>query len=99
MKKKKYKHFILDERYKLKEYLECEIFKNKNGIPNYFKIGKVMNKSPNTIRLEAKKLKEEYDPEKAHKDYKRKRKKSIKYLIISKKVVNYIREILSKKIW
>ncbi|ALA96940.1 transposase of IS30 family protein [Spiroplasma kunkelii CR2-3x] len=97
MKKKKYKHFNLEKRYKLKEYLECETFKKKNGTPNYSKIGEVMNKSRNTIRLEAKRLKEEYEPEKAHKDYKRKRKKSIKYTTITKKVVNYIRKILSKK--
>ncbi|PQP78425.1 IS30 family transposase [Spiroplasma sp. ChiS] len=97
MKKKKYKHFILDERYKLKEYLTSETFKKKNGTSNYSKIAKVMNKSPNTIRLEAQRLGEEYNPEKANDDYKKKRKKSIKYTIISTKVVNYVRKILSKK--
>lgn len=78
MKKKKYKHFSLDERYNLKEHLVLERFKKKNGTLNYSKIGKVMNKSRNTIRLEVKRLQEEYNPEKAHYDYKKKRKKSIK---------------------
>ncbi|AXF95910.1 transposase of IS30 family protein [Spiroplasma phoeniceum P40] len=68
MNKKKYKHFSIDERYKLKEYLISETFKKKNATPNYSKIGKVMNKSPNTIILEAERLKKEYDPEKAN-DY------------------------------
>ncbi|WP_253301747.1 IS30 family transposase [Spiroplasma endosymbiont of Phyllotreta cruciferae] len=97
MKKKKFKHFKLAERYDLKEYLECERFKKKNGTPNYSKIGKVMNKSRNTIRLETKRPQEEYDPEKANKDYKNKRKKSIKYTTIRIKVVNHVRKILSKK--
>ncbi|RUP76579.1 IS30 family transposase [Spiroplasma poulsonii] len=56
-----------------------------------------MDKSPNTIRLEVNRLKEEYDPEKANDDYKNKRKKSIKYTKIRKKVVNHVRKILSKK--
>ncbi|APE74468.1 IS30 family transposase [Spiroplasma citri] len=99
MNKKKYKHFSLVERYKLKEYLISETFKKKNGTSNYSKIAKVMNKSPNTIRLEAQRLGEEYNPEKANDDYKKKRKKSIKCTTISTKVVNYVREILSKKIY
>ncbi len=45
-----------------------------------------MNKSRNTIRLEAKRLKEKYDPKKANDDYKNKRKKSIKYTTIRKKL-------------
>ncbi|QIA72169.1 hypothetical protein GL981_12920 (plasmid) [Spiroplasma citri] len=68
MNKKKYKHFSLVERYKLKEYLISETFKKKNGTSNYSKIAKVMNKSPNTIRLEAQRLGEEYNPEKANDD-------------------------------
>lgn len=95
--KKKFKHFKLAERHELKEYLECEKFKKKDGTPNYSEIGKVMNKSRNTIRLEVKRLKEEYDPKKANDDYKNKRKKSIKYTTIRKKVVNHIRKILSKR--
>ncbi len=95
--KKKFKHFKLPERQDLKEYLESEKFKKKDGTPNYSKIGKVMNKSRNTIRLESKRLKEEYDPKKANDDYKNKRKKSIKYTKIRKKVINHIRKILSKK--
>nr|WP_253301473.1 helix-turn-helix domain-containing protein [Spiroplasma endosymbiont of Phyllotreta cruciferae] len=82
---KKFKHFNLVERHDLKEYLESEKFKKKNGTPNYYKIGKVMNKSRSTIRLEVKRLKEEYNPKKANNDYKKKRKKSIKYTTISKK--------------
>ncbi len=69
--KKKFKHFNLAERNDLKEYLIYEKFKKKDGTPNYSKIGKVMNKSRNTIRLEAKRLKEEYDPKKANDDYKK----------------------------
>ncbi len=95
--KKKFKHFNLAERNDLKEYLIYEKFKKKDGTPNYSKIGKVMNKSRNTIRLDAKRLKEEYDPKKANDDYKNKRKKSIKYTTIIKKVVNHIRKILSKR--
>lgn len=95
--KKKFKHFKLPDRHDLKEYLTYEKFKKKDGTPNYSKIGEVMNKSRNTIRLEAKRLKEEYDPKKANDDYKNKRKKSIKYTTISKKVLNFVRKILSKK--
>ncbi|KAF0851460.1 MAG: hypothetical protein EIB84_01330 [Spiroplasma poulsonii] len=95
--KKKFKHFKLPERHDLKEYLECERFKKKDGTPNYSKIGKIINKSRNTIRLEVKRLKEEYDPKKANDDYKNKRKKSIKYTTITKKVVNHVIKILSKK--
>ncbi len=45
-----------------------------------------MNKSCNTIRLEAKRLEEDYEPEKANHDYQKKRKKSIKYTTITKKL-------------
>ncbi|WP_425379907.1 IS30 family transposase [Spiroplasma endosymbiont of Stenodema calcarata] len=97
MKKKKFKHFKLPERYDLKEYLECEKFKKKDGTPNYSKIAKAMSKSRNTISLETKRIKGEYEPKQANDDYKNKRKKSIKYTTITKKVVNYVRKILSNK--
>lgn len=76
--KKKYKHTDLDGRYNLKEHLVAETFKKKNGTLNLSKIAKILDKSPNTIRLEVNRLKEEYDPEKANDDYKKKRKKIYK---------------------
>ncbi|WP_419334181.1 hypothetical protein [Spiroplasma endosymbiont of Sarcophaga variegata] len=89
--KKKFKHFKLPERQDLKEYLESEKFKKKDGTPNYSKIGKVMNKSRNTIRLESKILKEEYDPKKANDDYKN--------TLILSKTLDEIKKIINMTIW
>ncbi len=72
-------HFTFKERVMLKDLLELDSLKRKNGKPNISKIAKILHKNRNTIRQEIKRLKDnEYDAKLAHEDYLQKRQKCFK---------------------
>jgi IS30 family transposase len=63
----------------LKDLLELNFLKRKNGKPNISKITKILHKNRNTIRREIKRLKDnEYYSKLSQEDYLQKRQKCFK---------------------
>lgn len=77
-----YHHLEYDEKKTIVDLLKSDTCKKKNGKISIRKIAREMGRSPNTISRELKRFTniEDYDPRKAHDDYYKKRKKSIKKL-------------------
>ena len=77
---KKYTHLKFDERDLVKDLLLSDTCKKKNGTINLSEIARQTGRDINTIKREINRFKniEDYTPYEAQKDYKQKRKKSIK---------------------
>ncbi|WP_425377899.1 IS30 family transposase [Spiroplasma endosymbiont of Polydrusus pterygomalis] len=78
----KYTHVKFDERNLFKDLLFSDICKKKNDSINLSEIARQMNRGINTVKREIKRFKkvEDYMLVEAQKDYKQKRKRSIKKL-------------------
>lgn len=78
----KYTHVKYDERNLFKDLLLSDNCKKKNGKINLSEIAIQMNRGINTVKREINRFKniEDYNPYESQKDYKQKRKKSIKKL-------------------
>ncbi len=79
---KYYTHVKYDERSLFKDLFLSDSCKKKNGKLNLSEIGRQMGRNINTVKREINRFTniEDYNPYEAQKDYKQKRKKSIKKL-------------------
>lgn len=97
MKLKIFHHFTFKERLMLKNLLEIDYVKRKNGKPNISEISKILHKSRYTIVREIKRLKNNnYDPKLADDDYWKKRKKCIKHIMFSDKELRWLDKRFNK---
>ncbi|WP_338954336.1 IS30 family transposase [Spiroplasma endosymbiont of Polydrusus cervinus] len=90
-------HFTFKERVMLKDLLELDSLKRKNGKPNISKIAKILHKNRNTIRREIKRLKDnEYDAKLAYEDYLQKRQKCFKKSSLLLNILEWLDEKYNK---
>ncbi|WP_338954806.1 IS30 family transposase [Spiroplasma endosymbiont of Polydrusus cervinus] len=77
-----YTHVKFDEQYLFKDLFLSDTCKKKNGTLNLSEISRQAGRAVNTVKREINRFKniEDYNPYEAQKDYKQKRKKSIKKL-------------------
>ncbi len=95
---KKFKHLSFIERCNLKEALESDIFKKKNGTLNISKIARYMGRSKSTIKYHLKHYKhiKRYHPMQEHKRYLENRKNCKKKTTLTFKQLLWLDEKFNK---